>query len=143
MTAFYVYKDGTRQFINAELWRTVFEADGWSKDAPQEEVEPVLDFAPYDNAQLLHIAAVTNVVVDTNADRATLEEALRLMWSAGGKPPDWLQSALAAAAPISTDEYAEGLPKAHSDPEIVKTPEEFAGEVADALSDVPVEEVSE
>jgi hypothetical protein len=131
---FYIYKDGDRKIVNLDLWRTVFQKEGWSKTEPVEDVEPVLDFSPYDNAQLLHIASVTNVVVESDSDRATLEEQIRLMWSAGGKPSGWLESALAASAPVPPEEME--IPKTHSENPVVETPEEFAGRIAEDPVDV-------
>lgn len=113
---FYVYKGDQRRLVNLALWSTVFEADGWLRTPPHvEEPEPVLDFSPYENDRLLHIAAVTNVIVAEDATREQLEEAIRLVWSANGKPPSWLEQANEMLAPIPAAEFKS--PAFHSDDE--------------------------
>jgi len=118
----WVYKDGLKRGVNGAMWPE-WRDKGWSMDKPDEPEIPTLDFSPYDNAKLLHIAAVANVEVPPNASRAELEEALTAMWEGLGCPSAWLKNAADAPAPVPAAEMP--IPPIN-DPRDPVTPEEFA-----------------
>lgn len=121
------HADGRTVDCPSELVESWLKKPGWSRDCPASEpVAPVLDFASYDNTQLLHIASVNSLTIDSDATRAQVEELLRAKWGECGQPPHWLSSSVAMAAPQPEE---LDIPSSHSEDETIETPEEFAGRI--------------
>lgn len=73
--------------------------------SPDESVLPELDLSPFDNAQLLHIASIANLIVPADADRAAIETLLKSAWEGLGHPTGWLQNCLDAPAPVKPEDF--------------------------------------
>jgi len=132
-----LYKDGGSALV--EKSQVVnWVAKGWSEEAPPAEaVDPVLDFTPLDQPQMLHVAAILSLPL-SDGDRAALEDAIREKWVAAGRPSDYLEKALAETAPIPIEEMV--IPLTNAEEETVETPEEFAEHVKDVVPPETTEE---
>lgn len=132
-----VYKDGDVAHCFSSSQVKAMEAKGWSRDKPDDDELPRLDLEPFDNAKLLHIAAVANVEVPSGSSRDEIIDALTRMWEGLGRPPGWLEAAVDAPAPKPPEEIE--IPKAVEVIEPVSTGD-FKAPVAVEVSDPAMEE---